>query len=79
VKSIDEMSYSTEKRRDGRYVGRAQEFRDIRSKPKTSALDAISKLKPVAVPVRECGCCGAVIGLMMPSEITCPRAGGRRG
>jgi hypothetical protein len=26
-----------------------------------------------AMPVRECGCCGAAIGRMMPSEIVCPR------
>jgi hypothetical protein len=44
MKSIDEMTYSTDKQRDGRYVGRVQEFRDIRSKPKTSALDAISEV-----------------------------------
>jgi hypothetical protein len=27
-----------------------------------------------AMPVRECGCCGAAIGRMMPSEVNCPRA-----
>ena len=44
MKSIDEMQFHTEKQRDGRYVGRVQEFRDLRSKPKTSALDAISEI-----------------------------------
>ena len=44
MKSIDEMTYSTDKQRDGRYIGRVQEFRDLHSRPKTSALDAISEI-----------------------------------
>jgi hypothetical protein len=44
MKSIDQMQFHAEKRRDGRYVGRVQEFRDLRSNPKTSALDAISEI-----------------------------------
>jgi hypothetical protein len=26
-----------------------------------------------AMPVTECGCCGATIGPMLPSEVDCPR------
>ena len=44
MKSIDEMTFHTDKQRGGRYVGRVREFRDLRSKPKTSALDAISEI-----------------------------------
>lgn len=44
--------------------------------------DAVPNLAPGAVatrvtgpamPVRECPCCNAVVGLMLPSEIVCPR------
>jgi hypothetical protein len=48
MKGIDEMEFYTERQRDSRYVGRVREFRDIRSKPKTSALDAISETVTLA-------------------------------
>jgi predicted RNase H-like HicB family nuclease len=44
MKSLDEMQFHTDKQRDGRYVGRVQEFRDLHSRPKTSALDAIDEI-----------------------------------
>jgi DNA-directed RNA polymerase sigma subunit (sigma70/sigma32) len=44
MRSIDELQFYTEKQRDGRYIGRVQEFRDLRSRPNTSVLDAISDI-----------------------------------
>lgn len=44
MKSIDEMEFYTEKRRDGWYIGRCREFKDIRTKATRSALDAISEI-----------------------------------
>jgi hypothetical protein len=43
MKGIDEMEFYTERQRDSRHVGRVREFRDIRSRPRINALDAISE------------------------------------
>jgi hypothetical protein len=43
MKAIDEMQFRTEKRGD-RYVGRVEEFRDLRGGPKRSVLEAIDEI-----------------------------------
>jgi hypothetical protein len=44
MKSLDQMQFVADVQRDGRYVGRVLEFRDLFSKPKVSRLDALDEI-----------------------------------
>jgi hypothetical protein len=43
------------------------------AEPHVAARAIATPVQGPAMPVRECGCCGATVGRMMPSEIVCPR------
>lgn len=44
MKTIDEMTYGVQARRDRRFVGRVREFPDLKTRPKRTAADAISAI-----------------------------------
>jgi hypothetical protein len=44
MKTIDEMDYYVQARRDRRYVGRVRDFPDLHTSPKRTATDAISEI-----------------------------------
>jgi hypothetical protein len=44
MKPLEDMNFSTEKQRDGRYIGRVQEFPKLRTRPHTNRLDAVDEI-----------------------------------
>lgn len=44
VRGIEDTNFYTEKNRDGKHVGRAREFPNLRTKPHVSRLDAVDEI-----------------------------------
>jgi hypothetical protein len=44
MKTIDEMTFDIETRRDRKFVGHVREFPDLHTRPKRTAMDAISDI-----------------------------------
>jgi hypothetical protein len=49
MKTIDEMDYYVQTRRDRRYVGHVRDFPDLHTSPKSTAADAISDIVTMTV------------------------------
>jgi hypothetical protein len=45
---------------------------DPDAEPHIAARAPATRVQGRAMPVTECGCCGATIGPMLPSEVDCP-------
>jgi hypothetical protein len=44
MRAIEDMRFSVDTTRDGKFVGRVYEFPDLRTKPKAKRLDAIDEI-----------------------------------
>lgn len=44
MRPIEDMQFTADATRDGKFIGRVREFRDLRSNPKSSRLDAIDEI-----------------------------------
>jgi hypothetical protein len=49
MKTIDEMGFYVQARRDRRYIGRVREFPDLRTGPRRTAADAVSDIVTMTV------------------------------
>jgi hypothetical protein len=58
---------------DASPLAQGLKLRDAVAQLRASGRLETVELTSTAVPVRECGCCGAAIGRMMPRDIDCPR------